>query len=268
MLVKSTSVTDATPPKARARSRAVEQEATPSERILLAVEVIGARGPLTYKELERALNLSKAATWRLVATLRDARWVRFRQNGRLMELDPRVDELFATAHFADAEFLEVAEVMTEVAAQHHVHIDLFAPNRRGDLVLQETSRRLTNAAHVHDLTDESMAVAVQAAMTPPQLERHLAQIAADADGENRSLVTVGAVRRRIQQFPGYFWGAGGRQLGVSLRGKMGTATVLRLSTKANAAKPDLLVQAYMSLAVLLHDKVESFGAGRPTVDLP
>ena len=128
MFIKTTP--EARPRKAQGQGGAAEQDATPSERILIAAEIIGLRGPLTYKELERALNLSKAATWRLVATLRDAQWVRFRQNGRLIELDPRVDEVFARAHFADAEFLEVAEVITEVAGRHQVHIDLFSPNRR------------------------------------------------------------------------------------------------------------------------------------------
>jgi DNA-binding IclR family transcriptional regulator len=268
MFIKTTPISEATAHKAQVAGHAAEQDATPSERILMAVEMIGLRGPLTYKELERALNLSKAATWRLVATLRDAQWVRFRQNGRLIELDPRVDELFATAHFADAEFLEVAEVIADVAGRHQVHIDLFSHNRRGDLVLQETSRRLTAAAPVHDVTDENMVMAIHAAMTPPQLERHLSQAAVELDGENRPQFTVGAARRRIQQFPGYFWGAGGRHLGVSVRGKMGTATVLRISAKANAVRPDLLAQAYVSLAVLMHGKVESFGAGRASVDLP
>ena len=81
--------------KAQAPGRADEQDASPSERMLMAIEMIGLRGPLTYKELERALRLSKAATWRIVATLREANWVCFRQNGRLIALDPRVDEFFA-----------------------------------------------------------------------------------------------------------------------------------------------------------------------------
>lgn len=268
MFIKTTPMSEAGAPKEQVQGRAAEPDRTPSERILMAVEIIGLRGPLTYKELERVLNLSKAATWRLVATLRDAQWVCFRQNGRLIELDPRVDEFFAKAHFADAEFLEVSEVITEVSGRHQVHIDLFAPNRRGDLVLQETSRRLTNAAPVHDVTDENMVVAIHAAMTPPQLERHLAQAANEIDDENRPQFTLGAARRRIQQFPGYFWGAGGRYLGVSVRGKMGTATVLRISTKANAVRPDMLAEAYVSLSVLLHGKVESFGGGRPRVELP
>ncbi len=254
--------------KAQAPGRADEQDASPSERMLMAIEMIGLRGPLTYKELERALRLSKAATWRIVATLREANWVCFRQNGRLIALDPRVDEFFAAAHFADAEFMDVAEVITEVATRHQVHIDLYSPNRRGELVLQETSRRVTNAAPVHDVTDENMFVAVHAAMTPPQLERHLTQAAAEVDGENRPYLTLGTARRRIQQFVGYFWGPGGKYLGVSVRGKMGTATVIRISAKANAVRPDLLAQAYASLSVLLTGKVESFGAGRPSVDMP
>jgi DNA-binding IclR family transcriptional regulator len=268
MLMMPTPLSDAAKRGAVNQHGDVEDEATPSERILVAVETIGAQGPLTYKALESALNLSKATTWRLVATLRDAGWVRFRHGGRLIELDPRLDELFATAHFADAEFTEVSDVMSVLAGRLQVHIDLFAPNRKGELVLHETSRRLTISAPVPDATDENMLVAVHAAMTPPQLERHLAHMAADVDVENARHLTGAAARRRIQQFQGYFWGAGGRFLAVSVRGKMGTAAVLRLSAKANALKPDLLARAYAGLVVMLDGKVEKIGAGRTVVDLP
>lgn len=266
--MKTSSISEASAHDAVPGRTSAEAEATPSERILVAVEIIGTRGPLTYKELETALNMSKAATWRLVATLRDAQWVRFRHGGRLIELDPRVDEMFATAHFADAEFLEVAEVIAEVAGHHQVHIDLFSPNRRGDLVLHETSRRLTIAAPAQDATDENMLLAIHAAMTQPQLERHLAQVAAELDVENARHVTGASARRRIQQFPGYFWGGGGKYLGVSVRGKMGTATVLRISAKANAIKPELLSRVFANLSIALQGKVESFGAGRQTVEFP
>lgn len=268
MLMKPIPVQDAGMRAAMLRSSDGDEDATPSERILLAIETLGARGPLTYKALELALNLSKAATWRLVATLHDAKWVRFRHGGRLIELDPRLDELFATAHFADAEFLEASDVMCALARRHQIHIDLFSPNRQGELVLHETSRRLTISAPVPDATDETMLVAVHAAMTPPQLERHLAQVAADLDVENARHLTGAAARRRIQQFPGYFWAAGGRYLGVSVRGKMGTAAVMRLSTKANALRPEVLAMVYASLSIFLEGKVDSFGAGRRTVDLP
>ncbi|MCZ8153602.1 MAG: hypothetical protein O9292_14580 [Rhodobacteraceae bacterium] len=243
-------------------------DTTPSERILVAIETIGTQGPLSYRALASALNLSKAATWRLVVNLKEARWVRFRHGGRLIELDPRLDELFATAHFADAEFIEVAEAMAELGRRMHVHFDLFSPNRKGDLVLHETSRRLTTTAPVPEAIDETFLVAVHAAMTPPQLERHLARIAADLDVENARHVTGAAARRRIQQFPGYFWGPSHRFLAVSVRGKMGTAAVIRISAKTNVIRPELLTQAYVGLNTILENKVESLAGGLKAIELP
>lgn len=49
---------------------------------------------------------------------------------------------------------------------------------------------------------------------------------------------------------------------------MGSASAIRISAKANAVRPELLAQVYERLANLLQGKVESFGAGRPSVDLP
>lgn len=252
----------------RAGSEADDAEGTPSERLLAAIETISLHGPLTYKALESALNLSKAATWRLVATLREAQWVRFRHGGRLIELDPRLDELFATAHFADAEFIEVADVMSALGRTLNVHFDLFSPNRNGELVLHETSRRMTISAPVPDAIDESFMVAVHAAMTAPQLERHLARVAASLDVENARHLTGAAARRRVQQFPGYFWGPANRSVAVSVRGKLGTAAVIRISAKANAIKPELLVEAFANLCAMLEGKVEVLAGGLKSIELP
>ncbi len=247
---------------------ASDAEGTPSERILIAVEMISLHGPLTYKALETSLNLSKAATWRLVSTLREANWVRFRHGGRLIELDPRLDELFATAHFGETEFIEVAESMSSVGRKFKVHLDLFSPNRKGDMVLHETSRRLTITAPVPDAIDEGFTLAVQAAMSPAQLERHLASIAANLDIDNARHLRGAEARRRIQEFQGYFWGPSKRYVAASVSGKMGSPAVIRIAAKANAIKPELLVKAFEALSVMLQGKVQMLARGQNTIPLP
>lgn len=246
---------------AEAGPRPAAQDSTPSGRILLAVELLCRRGPMTYKELSAALDLTKAATWRLVATLRDARWVSIRHGGSVVQLDPRLDELFATASFADAEFTEVSDIMYDVACLLPVHVDLFTPNRLGELVLHETSRRLTVSAPLSDLPDDTLLLAMHAAMTPPHLDRYTAQMKASADPEVLRHLIGATARRRIQQFPGQAWAPGGRQLVVSVRGRMGTAAALRIVAKANSPKRALLVQAFNTLLDRLADKVDGFGSG-------
>lgn len=250
------------------RDDAADPEATPSERILSAVEMISLHGPMTYKALETSLNLTKTATWRLVATLREANWVRFRHGGRLIELDPRLDELFASAHFADTEFIEVAEVMSLVGRKFKVHLDLFSPNRKGDLVLHETSRRLTITAPVPDAIDEGFALAVHAAMSQPQLERHLASISAGLDIDTARHMRSTEARRRIQEFPGYFWSPSKRFVAASVSGKLGSPAVIRIAAKANAIKPEVLANAFETLTVLLQGKVQMLARGQKTIIIP
>lgn len=239
-------------------------DSTPSVRVLQAVELLGKNGPMTYKGLGQALGMTRAATWRLVATLREARWVCIRHGGSVIQLDPRLDELFAAATFADAEFTEVAAVMTEVASSMPVHIDLFCPNRMGELVLHETSRRLTVSAQLSDLPYDLLLLAMHSAMTPPQLERHLAQIqAVQGDSVRHQMGTP--ARRRIQQFPGQMWGSGQRFLVVAVRGRMGTAAAIRIASKANSARPALLLTAFRDMRDRLDGKLDIFGNGTAIV---
>lgn len=240
-----------------------ESDSTPSGRLLQAVELLGRHGAMTYKELASALMMSKAATWRLVATLREARWVCIRQGGTRIQLDPRLDILFSTAAFADHEFSEIAEDLNEVAATASVHIDLFCPNRKGVLVLHDTTRRLTVSAPGIEMPDDKLLMAMYAAMTPPQLERYSAQVKASDDPELSAHLAVISSRRRIQQFPGQVWGADGRSLIVSVRGQMGTAAAIRIAQKTASAKRARLIEAFNALLHRVADKLDMFGTGTP-----
>lgn len=234
---------------------------TPSGRIMQAVELLCRRGPMTYRELGQALEMSRAATWRLVATLRDARWVCIRHGGSIIQLDPRLDEIFATASFADAEFTDVATALTEVADLLPVHVDLYAPDRMGNLTLHETSRRLTVSAPIADAPDDTLFLAMLAAMTPPQFDRHLAQMQRPADQPGRPAVAP-AARRQVQQFPGYAFGPGDRHMVLSLRGRMGTAAAIQITPKIGTGRRELLAQAFTCLRDRLVGKVELFGKAR------
>ena len=236
---------------------------TPSGRIMQAVELLCRRGPMTYRELGQALEMSRAATWRLVATLRDARWVCIRHGGSIIQLDPRLDEIFATAIFADAEFTEVAAALSEVADLLPVHVDLYAPDRMGNLTLHETSRRLTVSAPIADVPEDALLLAMLAAMTPPQFDRHLAQMQRPGDQPGRAAVAP-AQRRQVQQFPGYAFGPGDRHMVLSLRGRMGTAAAIQITPKIGTARRELLAQAFAALKDRLAGKVELFGKTRAT----
>ncbi|MBF9060368.1 hypothetical protein HKCCSP123_14385 [Rhodobacterales bacterium HKCCSP123] len=241
-----------------ADAASLAENLSPSFRILLAVEKIAALGPITYEALRLELGVSKTATWRLVATLKDAGWVRLRHGGRVIELDHRLDDLFATAHFADQEFASVADTMTALGESHAVHLDLFVMNARGELDLHETTRRMTAAAHPIDTQDEVLMLAVRRAMTAPQLERHLQQVDQTMEPE-----ALRALRRTLQRVksdsaPGYTWSHEGRFLVVPVRGSMGTPAALRFSSRSGAGRADELVAAFEDMNQRARHIVETF----------
>lgn len=240
------------------RPAAAPDVSSPSARILMAVERIATLGPLTYEALRVELGMSKTATWRLVATLKDSGWVRLRHGGRVIELDHRLDEMFATAHFADPEFAALADMMTTVGEAHGVHLDLFVMNVRGQLDLHETTRRLTAAAHPMDTQDEALLMAARSAMSPPQLDRHLRQIAETLEPE-----ALRALRRALQRFKagnavGYTWANDNRFLVVSVRGAMGTPAAIRFSSRSGNGSPDGLIAAFEDMNVRACAVVETF----------
>ena len=239
------------------------RDATPSGRLLQAVETIGRHGALTYKELADTLGISKTATWRLVATLRDAGWVCIRQGGTRIHLDPRLDELFSTARYADAEFSTIADDMAEVAAVASAHVDLFCPDHIGVLTLHDTTRRLTVSAPGVETPDANLILAFFAAMTPSQLERHSALVKVTDNPHIVDQFALLTTRRRIQHFPGQMWGSDGRSLVVSIRGRMGTPAVFRISHKTASAKRTKVIEAFNDLRARTMDKLDMFGSGSP-----
>ena len=238
-------------------------ESTPSGRLLQAVEILCRNGAMTYKELALALGISKAATWRLVATLREAHWVCIRHGGTRIQLDHRLDLLFSTAAFADSEFSAISDDMNEVSASVSVHIDLFCPNRKGILQLHDTTRRLTVSAPGIEVPDDKLMLAMYAAMTPPQFERHAAHVKTSDDPDLASHVAIISSRRRIQQFPGQVWGADGRSLIIAVRGQMGTAAAIRIAQRTASAKRARLIDAFNALLKRVEGKMDLFGNGTP-----
>lgn len=231
---------------------------SPSSRILLAVERLAALGPLSYEALRLELGMSKTATWRIVTTLKEAGWVRLRHGGREIELDHRLDELFATAHFADPEFAGLIDTMTIVAETHAIHLDLFVINPKGQLDLHETTRRLTASAPPVDTQDEAVWLAVRGAMTAQQLERHLQQIAETMEPEAlRSLRSI-LQRMRSGSTPCYHWANEGRFLVVSVRGAMGTPAALRFSFRAATGRVADMLASVEDMHGRIGSLVETF----------
>lgn len=230
---------------------------SPSSRVLLAVETIAKHGPMTYEALRVALGMSKTATWRLVETLKQSGWVRLRQGGREIELDHRLDDLFATAHFADPEFALVADAMCAVAESRAVHLDLFVVNSKGELDLHETTRRITSAAQPIDTQDETVWLAVRGAMSRPQLERHLQQVAETIAPEALRQIRSTMQRHRAGNAPGYHFATEGRFLVVSVRGAMGTAAALRFSPRAPNLPVEELMAAFEDMRLRTSDYVAS-----------
>lgn len=247
--------------------RANAADESPSARVLSAIELLCKQGPMTYKELGAAMNMTRAATWRLVSILRMADWVCIREGGSIIQMHPRLDDLFATASFADAEFSLLARAMAQVASSLAVQIDLFSLDRDDALALYETTRRLTVSGPLSDLPEDLLVNAIRAAMPPSRLERVIAQVQ-QSNTRSENPQSTAALRRRVQQFPGWGWSEDRRALVVSVVGRMGTPAALRITTKANAAKPAAMLSGFNLLRAELREDQNWFLPGASFISVP
>lgn len=232
---------------------------TQSHRLLAAIEIIGKHGPVTSETLRDLLGVPKTVAWRIVKRLREAGWVRFRHGGHLIELDPRLDDLFATAHFSDREFSAVGDLMTRLAEGGKFHLDLFVPDHSGTVTLQETTRRLTVASSAFDETDEFIDMSILAAMSPQQTVRKEARLQATSGGTKWYPATTQPPADGADNTPGYVWDYDRLALNVSIIGTMGTPAAMRITPKARGPRPLVVCDAFRKLRKGLASAVVSFG---------
>lgn len=238
-----------------------EQMTTPGapDRLLMAIEVIARDGPLTADDLRIRLGLPKTVVWRLVKKLREADWVRLRNGGHLIELNARLDELFATAHFADREFSILGDVMVDMAEAGQFHLDLFVPDHTGQVQLLDTSRRLTAARSALDTSDEFIEQVIRVAKMGQdhavQTTRKHRSSGVDAsypmedtDQLDSSLIQTG-----------FIWDYDKLGLCVALLGKMGTPAAIRITPKNRTPRPATLCAAFRDLRRELRPYVAEFG---------
>lgn len=231
----------------------------PAARLLRAVEAIATKGPITYEDLRVDLGISKTATWRIVATLRESGWVRICQGGRYIVLDSRLDDVFGTAQYSDREFADLSEIMTQVADEHGVHLDLFTLVVGVAPVLAETTRRLTLAVQAPLETDDNLLLAIEGAMTPVQLTRHLSRRLETAEPQTAMAIRTGEIGRKVRNMRGFVWSLDRSGLTVSIRGKMGTPAALRISARNRKADPAVYRAVFLALRARLADMVQTFG---------
>ncbi|WGV14972.1 hypothetical protein [Fuscovulum ytuae] len=222
--------------------------------MLRAIECIARIGPLSYDSLKVELGISKTATWRIVQTLRDAGWVRVRRGGKLIELATHLDELFANAHFSDAEFTEVADVLHDLGAEHPVHFDLFTMDAAGQPDLLDTTRRMTTAGLRFDIDEDLLLFTLRAAMTPQQLVRHFTKVLETAQPELAEAIRSGAEGRRLRKAPGALWGE--TALFISLRGRMGSPAVIRVEPRDGLPLFSTATSAHSAIKTCLAAVVE------------
>ena len=200
-------------------------DATPVARVLRAVECLTLSGAITLDDLSQRLDMSKTATWRLVANLRDAGWVRLKQGNRLIELHHRVDEIFSRAIFSDEEFVGLSDLLPDVAAEMSMHLDLVCLANNGTVQLIDTTRRWRgNPSVVMDALDQETFLVMRSAMSATVLARHLAAW----ESQEQWPAAFGPGLSSIRN-PSVLWNQASASLNLALRGRNGTLGALRVS---------------------------------------
>ncbi len=229
------------------------------DRLLMAIEIIARDGPLTADDLRMRLALPKTVVWRLVKKLREADWVRLRNGGHLIELNARLDELFATAHFADREFSTPGDIMVQMADAGPYHLDLFVPDHMGKVQLLDTSRRLTAAGSPLDSSDEFIELVIRVAkMGQDHTMQSTRKTRSSGLDPYPALEDIDQLDSKLVQ-TGYVWDYDKMGLCVTLLGKMGTPAAIRITPKTRAPRPAILCAAFRDLRRGLRPYVAEFG---------
>lgn len=239
--------------------KAALNDDAPAGRLLRAVEAIAQKGPITYEDLRVDLGISKTATWRIVATLRESGWVRICQGGRYIVLDSRLDDVFGTAQYSDREFADFSDILAQVADEHGVHLDLFTLVVGMSPVLAETSRRLTHAVQAPTDADENLLLAIEGSMTPVQLTRHLSRRLEGAEPQVAMAIRTGEIGRKVRNMRGFVWSLDRASLTVSIRGAMGTPAAIRIAQRNRKTDPALYRAVFLILRTRLANMVQTFG---------
>lgn len=219
------------------RFERAEASGAPTERILVVIECIAIAGPISLGQLTELVGISRAAVWRLVATLRARGWVRMRLGDQKVELTHRVDKLFSQAHFSDEEFEGFFRNMADFEQSHEMTLELAAFRSNGQLIGLETtlrSRAKDSGESVRLLSDE-LALAVQMACTRPKLIRHLMAYSAKATPEEKKQIETGHHQSYVERLVGPIWAEDRESLCLPIVGPKGSPAAIRITSKTPIA---------------------------------
>lgn len=233
------------------RFECAEVSGAPTERILIVIECIAVAGPISLGQLTEIVGISRAAVWRLVATLRARGWVRMRLGDQKVELTHRVDKLFAQAQFSDEEFEDFFRTMADFEQSHDMTLELAAFRSNGHLTGLETTLRSRARETVEgvELLNDELALAVQMACTRPKLLRHLMAYSARASLAERTRIESGDHRSYIERLVGPIWAEDKESLCLPIVGPKGSPAAIRITSKT----PTVCRSEMMKVAKRFHE---------------
>ncbi len=220
-----------------------EVTAAPTERVLIIVECLAAKAPLSLGELAALTSFSKAAVWRCVDTLRARGWVRMRLGDHKIELTHRVDQTFSQAHFSDEEFEPLFSFMAELEENRGTGVELVTFTSSGTLaVIERTMRTKTEAQCDISLVSDAVAFAAQLACTATRLAKHLSSFVAFAPFEDAQRITSGEHARNLATMACPIWEEHGVSICVPIVGHRGSPAAMKLVRRVPRMTPDFLLE--------------------------
>lgn len=244
--------------------RAVEDASSVSgHRLVLVLEEIALRGPVSLSQLEETLDIPRVSIWRAARSLRERGWVRLQYGGKYLELTPFVNRLFSEAHIAVPECEEYAPVFDMVLQSRLFHVSVGLLHGAGRFEMVETSQRSELNRGPLSLVYDIAPLAAQLACDRVEVHRHLVNFLPRATPEEQRVIRSGEHLRHLEDLSTQkvVWGEERVGFAVPWRFKTGSCGAVEIQLRVHTRK------AKQELAELAERVTETGIPQRGTSDL-
>jgi len=206
-------------------------------RLIMVLEEIALRGPVSLSQLEDGLDIPRVSIWRAARSLRERGWVRLQYGGKFLELSSHANNIFSRAHIAVPECDEYAPIFDMVLASKlfHVSVGLLAGGR---YEMIETSQRGEPDNRPISLVYDSGPLAAQLACNRGEVHRHLVNFLARATVDEQRMIRAGDHLRQLEELSqeGVVWSEEKSAVAIPWRFQTGSCGAIEIQLRVHTRK--------------------------------
>ncbi len=219
--------------------RAVAEASSVSgHRLVMVLEEIALRGPVSLSQLEESLDIPRVSIWRAARSLRERGWVRLQYGGKYLELTPYVNRLFSEAHIAVPESEEYVKIFDLVLESRLFHVSVGLLHGAGRFEVVETSQRGEVNRKPQSLVYDIAPLAAQLACDRVEVHRHLVNFLSRATVEEQRVIRSGEHLRHLEELSAQtvVWGEERAAFALPWRFRTGSCGAVEIQLRVHTRK--------------------------------